>query len=263
MIPKKIHYCWFGHNPKPKLIIKCIQSWVIFCKGYEIIEWNEENFDIGQAPKYVREAYKEKKWAFVTDYVRLKVIYEEGGIYFDTDLELTKSIDDLLVNRAFFCSENGAVISTGLGFGAEPRMECVRRMMEDYDHATFVYKWEDGNKALLDMTTCPVRNTKALSYLIGDTPNFNIAYSQDGILFLPRDWFCPLDYSTLLPKYRTANTRGIHWFAGSWYSKDQIEKRKHDWIKQMPIRFVIRVIGFKKYGILKQYINIFLRSLKA
>ena len=96
MIPKTLHYCWFGRNPKPELAVKCIDSWKRFCPDYEIVEWNEDNFDIDACPLYVRQAYAAKKWAFVTDYVRLKLIYEHGGIYMDTDVELKKKPDVLL-----------------------------------------------------------------------------------------------------------------------------------------------------------------------
>ena len=98
MIPKKIHYCWFGRNPKPKLAEKCIASWKKYCPDYEIVEWNEDNFDIGMNA-YTRSAYEQKKYAFLTDYARLLIIYEHGGLYFDTDVELIRPIDDLLENR--------------------------------------------------------------------------------------------------------------------------------------------------------------------
>lgn len=102
MIPKKIHYCWFGGAPKTKLGMKCIKSWKKHCPDYEIIEWNEDNFDFSEAPLYVRQAYEAKKWAFVTDYVRLKVVYDNGGIYMDTDVKLKKILDPLLTNSAYF-----------------------------------------------------------------------------------------------------------------------------------------------------------------
>ena len=93
MIPKIIHYCWFGRNPKPKLALKCIKSWKKYCPDYEIIEWNEDSFDIESAPLYVRQAYEAKKWAFVTDYVRLYAMTKFGGIYMDTDVEVIKPLD--------------------------------------------------------------------------------------------------------------------------------------------------------------------------
>ena len=117
-IPKVIHYCWFGGNPKPKLVQKCIHSWKKYCPDYEIIEWNESNFDISSCPLYVRQAYDVKKWAFVSDYARLKIIHTCGGIYLDTDVELIKSLDSLLEYNAFFGFEDGKYVATGLGFGA-------------------------------------------------------------------------------------------------------------------------------------------------
>lgn len=120
MIPKKIHYCWFGRGEKPKLAKKCIQSWKKYCPDYEIIEWNEDNFDIDQYP-YLRWCYDNKKWAFLSDFARLLVVYQNGGIYFDTDVELIKTPDELLGCNAFFGFENDKNIATGLGFGAEAR----------------------------------------------------------------------------------------------------------------------------------------------
>ena len=96
MIPKVIHYCWFGGGKKPKLAKKCISSWKTYCPGYKLIEWNESNYDLSSAPQFVREAAEAKKWAFVSDYVRLQVVYQYGGIYLDTDVELLRNIDFLL-----------------------------------------------------------------------------------------------------------------------------------------------------------------------
>ena len=93
-IPKKIHYCWFGRNPLPESAKKCIESWKKYCPEYEIIEWNEDNFDLTEN-RYAREAYEQKKWAFVSDYARLKIVYEQGGIYMDVDVELIKPLDEL------------------------------------------------------------------------------------------------------------------------------------------------------------------------
>lgn len=109
-VPKIIHYCWFGGNPKPKLAEKCIKSWKKFCPDYQIIEWNEENFDVSAAPEYVRQAYAAKRWAFVTDYVRLKAMTEMGGIYMDTDVELVKPLTPFLAHDAFAGFETDASV---------------------------------------------------------------------------------------------------------------------------------------------------------
>lgn len=113
MIPKKIHYCWFGGNPLPPLAVKCIESWKKYCPDYEIKEWNESNFDLN-CNEYVREAYEAKKWAFITDVVRLYAMVTEGGIYMDTDVEVLRPLDDLLVYEAVSGFETKTRIPTGL-----------------------------------------------------------------------------------------------------------------------------------------------------
>ena len=100
-IPKIIHYCWFGGGPKPKLAQKCIASWKKYCPDFEILEWNEGNFDVSTAPLYVRQAYEAGRWAFVTDYVRLKALTELGGVYMDTDVEVVKPLEPFLQQEAF------------------------------------------------------------------------------------------------------------------------------------------------------------------
>ena len=105
MIPKKIHYFWFGGNEKPKSVVKCIDSWKKYCPDYEINEWNETNFDVHCMP-FVEQAYEAKKYAFVSDVARLIVVYEQGGIYMDTDVEVLKPLDDLLDNYAYMSFEN-------------------------------------------------------------------------------------------------------------------------------------------------------------
>jgi len=117
-IPKVIHYCWFGKGKMPKLAKKCIKSWKKYCPDYKIICHNEDNFDLTQN-RYLNEAYKAGKWAFVSDYVRLKIIYDNGGIYLDTDVELIKPIDDLLLTKGF------------MGFGADSS-EISRQLAEGY-----------------------------------------------------------------------------------------------------------------------------------
>ena len=152
MIPKKIHYCWFGRNPKPKLAEKCIASWKKYCPDYEIIEWNEDNFDIDMNA-YVKSAYEQKKYAFLTDYARLLIIYENGGVYFDTDVELIKPIDDLLENKSFFGFEDREHVNTGLGFGAEKENQIIKRMQKEYDGLL-----DKGDSFI----GCPILNTNAL-----------------------------------------------------------------------------------------------------
>ena len=128
MIPKIIHYCWFGKGEKPKLAQKCIDSWKEHCFDYKIVEWNEDNFDIN-TNAYTKMCFEQSKYAFLSDYLRLIVVYKYGGIYFDTDVEVIKSIDNLLDNKAFFGFETDKYINTGQGFGAEADAEIINKMI--------------------------------------------------------------------------------------------------------------------------------------
>lgn len=220
MIPKVINYCWFGHNDKPELFTKCKNSWKKYCPDYEIIEWNEDNFDINCCD-YVKEAYEAGKWAFVTDYARLWIIYHHGGIYLDTDVEIIKSFDTLLSNKAFFGVENvgllgdDSLVATGLGFGAVSKNIVVKKMLDAYEGEHFIN--ENGT---YNLTTCPWRNTNAILDML---PN---DYSPDSIIDLgeavlyPADYFCPLDARGIEMK-RTYNTYSIHWYNASWLSSDE------------------------------------------
>lgn len=223
MIPKKLHYCWFGRNPKPELARKCFESWKKFCPDYEIFEWNEDNYDIHSAPLFVRQAYEAKKWAFVTDYVRLEVVHNHGGIYLDTDVEIIKPIDDLLKYKAFFGTQNGIVIATGLGFGAEAGTSILVEMMETYHSIPFLK--DDGT---YDNTTCPERDTAIFNNhgLKGDN-SFQIL--PDDIACLPQDYLSPKDYMTGKLTI-TDNTYSIHHFAESWMSER--EKKDIDEVKR-------------------------------
>ena len=152
MLPKKIHYCWFGGNELPDLAIKCIESWKQYCPDYEIIEWNETNFDL-ECCDFVKEAYKAKKWAFVSDYARLKVVYDNGGIYLDTDVELVKPLDILLQEKCYFGEETTGYVNTGLGFGAEKHNPTIDLLLKEYCNKHFTN--DDGS---YNMDPCPIIN---------------------------------------------------------------------------------------------------------
>ena len=214
MIPKTIHYCWFGHNPKPELAQKCFASWQKYCPDYEIIEWNEDNYDIQSAPLFVRQAYEAKKWAFVTDYVRLQVVYDHGGIYLDTDVEVLKPLDDLLQYNAFFGTQNGTVINTGLGFGAISGMLVLQELMETYQTISFIQ--EDGT---YDTTTCPERDTQVF-LKHGLKPDNSLQILPGNIVRLPVEYLSPKDYMTGELNI-TENTYTIHHFAESWMNEEE------------------------------------------
>lgn len=192
MIPKTIHYCWFGGNPKPEIIEKCIASWHKFCPDWEIIEWNEENYDIHTLP-YMAEAYAEKKWAFVSDVARLDVVAKHGGVYLDTDVELLTPIEELLDSGAFYIFETERNIATGLGFGAEADHPTVRAMLGYYNGRSFLKKGKP------DMTPCPANNTQMLLSVCPQMIRNGHCQQLGDVLLLSRD-----DYGRYMKHYGTA-----------------------------------------------------------
>lgn len=255
MIPKKIHYCWFGRNEKPKLFEKCYKSWKKYCPDYEIIEWNEDNFDLSACPLYVRQAYEAKKWAFVTDYVRLKVVYDNGGIYLDTDVELKKNLDFLLDNKAFFGFERGKYIATGLGFGAEKDTEILLEIMQDYDDISFIK--DDGS---FDTLSCPRRNT-IIFLAHGLQQNDKKQFIDGNILILPTACLCPLDYETG-KMIHSKDTIAIHWFSASWLGLttgetivERVRTEKIDKLRHLPNKMVMNLLGTNNYEKLKNIIK--------
>ena len=226
-IPKTIHYCWFGRGEMPSLSVKCIESWKKYCPDYNIVCWNEDNFDIS-SNRYAKEAYDAKKWAFVSDYVRLKVLYEEGGIYLDTDVELLKPIDDLIEDGGYMGFDDNGLISTGLGFACEKGNELVGMILKDYDDISFILP--DGT---YDITPCPDRNSQIIRKC-GMDMNIQDQFFM-GIHMLPEDYLCPIKYYTG-KKEITDNTYSIHHFCASWLSA-----------KSKRTTFIKRLIGVKLY----------------
>ncbi len=218
MIPRVIHYCWFGENQLPPLAEKCIASWKKYCPDYKIICWNEKNYDITKNT-YVREAYEAKKWAFVSDYVRLDVIYNHGGIYFDTDVELLKNIDELLKNETCFLgTEEPGIIATGLGFGAEKNDHNIKLMLEEYENLHF-----DLGNGSYDTLACPARNTLPFKKL-GLEENNDIQIIN-GAKIYPKEYFCPKDMKTGRLQL-TQNSICIHHFDASWVDEENKKDMK-------------------------------------
>lgn len=211
MIPKKIHYCWFGGNPLPQLAIDCINSWKKYCPDYEIIRWDESNFNI-EKYDYVKEAYEAKKYAFVTDVVRLFVLVKEGGIYMDTDVEVLKPLDDLLKLDAFSGFESDTKIPTGI-MAAKKGHKLFKELLNEYDNVHF--KKEDGT---LDLTTNVIRITNTCKKY-GLVQN-NKLQTVNGFTLFPKDYFCPKDLETR-KLHLTENTYTIHHFDGSWLNEKE------------------------------------------
>ncbi|HFI0315167.1 TPA: glycosyltransferase family 32 protein [Streptococcus suis] len=204
MIPKKIHYCWFGGNPLPESVKKCKESWKKFCPDYEIIEWNESNYNVHKMP-FISDAYTAKKYAFVSDYARLDIIYNEGGIYLDTDVELIRPLDALLSHSAFMGMELIGEVNTGLGFGAE---KYHRFIGENRD----VYLKETFNTS--NLVTC-VELTTNLLVTKGLEKNNSIQII-DGVTIYPMEYFCPYNMETRKTSL-TENTYSIHHYDATWY----------------------------------------------
>lgn len=217
-IPKVIHYCWFGRNPLPKLALKCIASWKKFLPDYEIKEWNEDNFDVNIIP-YTAEAYKAKKYAFVSDYARFWILYHYGGIYFDTDVEVIKPMDDIIERGAFMGIEVEAkgttppAVAPGLGLGVNPGLGLYKEILDYYAPLHFIL--QDGS---YNQVTVVRHVTKVLEEN-GLKPT-NELQEVAGVWIYPREYFNPLDDLTgrlkVLP-----NTRSIHWYMKSWYSQSK------------------------------------------
>lgn len=209
MIPKIIHYVWVGGNPKPKNIKRCMKTWQKHLQDYQIIEWNEDNFDIHEN-KYVEQAYKAKKWAFVSDYIRAKAVYEMGGIYLDTDVLVLDNLESLLNNRAFVGFENPANPFTAV-FGAEKHHPLLKDMLAYYDDRNFLF---DHNDQLAGVNTVSVSDILKTKYQA--QPNNKEQVLSSGIHVYPDGILCNPS-----PKSKT-----IHVFTGTWMEGAKPLKRK-------------------------------------
>lgn len=209
MIPKKIHYVWVGHNPKSSLIRECIATWEKNLPDYEIIEWNESNFDMHEN-KYIEQAYQAKKWAFVSDYIRARVIYEQGGIYLDTDVRVLKKLDPLLNNQAFIGFENNDYLSAAI-FGAEVHHPFIKDMLDYYQDKKFTF---DKNNQMAGVNSLSVTDILKEKYGL-KTGNYEqrlkagIHVYPDGVLCNP-----------------SKDSYSIHLFTGTWIDGQETVKQK-------------------------------------
>lgn len=219
MIPKTIHYCWFGKNPKPENVLKCIETWRQYLPDYKIIEWNETNFDINQNP-FVKQAYEKKMWAFVSDFARLKAVFENGGFYLDTDMEVTRNFDELL-NHQVICGYEFRGRPFSAFFASEPNHEFIKELLSYY----------------IEQTEFKIKsNTDIFSDLLKKKYN---AYHEDiyqelenGVTLFPSHFF-----SLDVPKNFV-----IHHFEGSWL--DQKQKTTY--------KDMVNMYGSLKYLVEKQ-----------
>ncbi len=246
LIPRTIHYFWLGGKPKTQAVIKCIESWKKYCPDFEIKEWNEENYDVHKHP-YMEKAYREKKWAFVTDYGRLDVLYQYGGIYMDTDVEVIKNLSPMCRYKAFTGFENVESINDGQGFGCVSGMPILKEMMACYD-GDEPYETVDGVEYYMES---PRRCTKVLLRhgLIQNGKRQSVA----GIEIFPSDYFCPLDYDTGQLKI-TENTYSIHHFEASWHDE---KARHYNVLRQRLNRLFGKKIGKLLFGFLIHFKDAF------
>lgn len=234
MIPKIIHYCWFGGKSLPADVVKCIETWKKYCPDYTIKRWDENNFDVNSHP-FTKSAYEAKAWAFVSDYARLKIVYDNGGMYLDTDVEILRNPDFLLENKCYIgIQQPETLCTTGLGFGAEKKNPIVKSMLESYD----VISFSEKEKSKI---ACPWLNDSKIRAL-GNVDNDNITYLKD-ITIYPPCYFDPI--STGNTKNLLCNKSvSIHHYAATWTTPRQRLKRK-----------IIRILGEEKYYQLKRILH--------
>ena len=243
MIPKVIHYCWFGGRSLPASAIKCIESWKKFFPDYQIIQWDESNFDVRCVP-YVSEAYDARKYAFVSDYARFFILHKYGGIYFDTDVEVVASIEDIIEKGPYMGMERtlsgDIAVNPGLGFACPPGMPLLAELLDNYFKIHF--RRNDGT---LDTTTIVKYTTDALRNY--GYRSENIIQESAGLTIYPTEYFCPLDYGTG-QLHQTENTRTIHQYAATWHTaKDKLIRLKRVFFTENQIkRFSAFLDRFRK-----------------
>lgn len=233
MIPKKIHYCWFGGNPLPDFAKKCIDSWKKFLPDYEIIEWNESNYDVNKLP-YIAQAYSKKKYAFVSDYARFDILYKHGGLYFDTDVEVIKDLTPICEKGNWLGIENPGLINAGLGIGCEANNTLVKEILLSYKNSDFVK--QDGS---LNLTTVVDRVSEIFK-------NYGFVYENKSqnvgdFIIYPAEYFCPKDAVTGIMNL-TDNTYTIHHYDASWLEdwEKKVKLWKADYFSKKGDSFVTR-----------------------
>lgn len=247
MIPKIIHYCWFGGNPLPESAKKCIASWRKFLPDYEIKEWNESNFDVNIIP-YTAEAYKAKKYAFVSDYARFYILYKYGGLYFDTDVEVIRNMDDIISRGPFMGCEGEAKqsvngtrdkattlgVAPGLGLGVNPGLGLYKEILDSYTHR-HLFSWLGKIGVTVVTITTEIIKRHKLEY-----DSNGIAHCE-GIFIYPPEYFCPKNYKTG-ELHITDNTRTIHHYSATWSKNTRtISEKIRNRLELIKIRLNIKI----------------------
>jgi len=234
MIPHKIHYCWFGYNPKPKLIQKCIASWQKMNPDWEIIEWNESNYDVNKIP-YIAQAYEQKKWAFVVDFARFDILNSEGGIFLDADVECLKSFPDEMLELEAFCGfENGMKINPGLVYGTEPGQELLSQIIEDYSNRSSF----STSETICDIVTGILKKS---GLIINDKKQ-----TICNVTIFPSTYFCCFEHETQSFDIQDWTVSIHHYYASwsPWYRKAYFRC----------IKYAAKILGKERYLRMKKLI---------
>ena len=211
-IPKQIHYIWLGDRPLDKVSLKCMKTWEKFLPDYEIVRWgNKECEDIISVNRYARQAYEARKYAFVSDYLRVYILYHHGGVYMDTDVQIFKPIDRFLSDKAFTCFENKEHIPTAL-MASEKGNRWMQALLAYYDDRDFI-----NQEGVMDLTTNVISITN-ISLKMGFVPNGQEQIFSDGVHIYTKDYFCPIDTKNRADDVFTENTYAAHLYNGSWRS---------------------------------------------
>jgi len=244
-IPKRIHYCWFGGNPLPKSAEKCIASWRKYCPDYEIVAWDESNFDLG-CNAYCVAMAERKKWAFLSDYARLKIVYDQGGVYLDTDVELVKPLDELVRAGAFMGFECSDLVATGLGFGAQAGHPFLRENMAYYEELT----------EFDTLRACPHITTELLDKYGLARRSTQTQHLADMTVYAA-DYLCPKNERTGILQ-KTKNTVSIHHYDASWFEESWKQSKRRRYrrerlrhILKTPNRLLRKLLGSDRYERLK------------
>ena len=244
MIPKVIHYCWFGRGEMPKLMKKCVKSWDKFCPGWKVVLWNEDTFDVNSTI-WTKQAYEAKKYAFVTDYVRLKALYEQGGVYMDADVELVQPIDRFLEHEAFSGFESADTAPTGI-IAAEAGQQVIKGWLDYYTDRPYLV---DGRPNMDPNVSFMTRDLRQRGMKMDDS-----LQNIDGMVIYPQTWFCPLSVVEIEKKI-TADTHAIHHFTSTWRTekakKDFARVKWHQtkrykflvWLRYLPSRTARKLFG--------------------
>lgn len=240
MIEKKIHYCWFGKGEKSELIVNCIKSWKTALPDYEIIEWNENNFNINIS-KYTKEAYFAGKYAFVSDYARFYILFHNGGIYLDVDVEVIKPLDKFLENKAFMGFETREFVAPGLIIGSEKGNNLIKKILDVYSNKNFILENGSYNlKTVVQYTT---------EILLEYGLKLDNSYQDLGeIIIYPKTYFCPLTNNSKKSDF-TEDTHTIHYYAATWLTDKQ--KRRNNslyWKCLKPILKFLKPKIIKLFG---------------